>query len=71
MTCEVDDSPWPSKKQLKEFSSLPGVMLTDTRYMTVGLVENCERLYHQDVKFERCVIEGTYAVYFSYACFQS
>lgn len=63
MTYEVDDAPWPSEKQLKKFSSLPGVTLTDTRYMTAGLVENCQRLYHQDVKFERCVIEGTYVGY--------
>ena len=62
-TYEVEDAPWPSDGQLKEFSSLPGVTLADIRYMTAGLVENYERLYSEDVKFERCVIEGTYAGY--------
>lgn len=63
---EVEDIPWPSEEQLKEFSSLPGATLTDIRYMTAGLVEDYKRFFGDDVKFERCVIEGTYAGYEEY-----
>ena len=40
----VEDKPWPTKEQLEEFSSLPGVTMADTRYMTAGLVEDFKRL---------------------------
>ncbi len=63
---EVEDIPWPSEEQLKEFSSLPGATLTDIRYMTAGLVDDKERFFGDDVKFERCVIEGSYAGYEEY-----
>ena len=60
---KVEDNPWPSADQLEGFSSLPGATLADTRYMTAGLVEDYERLYKEDVKIARCVIEGSYAGY--------
>ncbi len=41
---EVQDKPWPSAEKLEGFASFPGVTLADTRYMTVGLVENYKRL---------------------------
>lgn len=37
---EMADKPWPTKGELEEFSSLPGVTLADTRYLTAGLVED-------------------------------
>ena len=40
----VDDKPWPSDEQIEEFTSLPGVTLTDTRYMTAGLIGDYKRL---------------------------
>ncbi len=41
---EVGARPWPSNGQIAEFSSLPGVTLADTRYMTAGLVGGYKRL---------------------------
>lgn len=61
---ETDDKLWPTQDKLKEFSTLPGVTLTDTRYMTGGLVENYKRLVdeeYSDHHSGRFVLEGTYA----------
>ncbi len=63
---ETDDKLWPTQDKLKEFSSLPGVTLTDTRYMTGGLVEDYKRLVDQeysDHSSGRFVLEGIYAGY--------
>lgn len=65
-TYEVEDKPWLTEGQIKEFSSLPGVTLVDTRYMTAGLVEDYERLVDMDFRnfcVGRFVLEGTYAGY--------
>lgn len=63
----VEDKPWPTKEQLEEFSSLPGVTVADTRYMTAGLVEDFKRLIdiedHSGLKRGRFVLEGTYIGY--------
>ncbi len=45
---QPEDKPWPSKEQLNELSSLPGVTLTDTRYMTAGQVGDYKRLIDKD-----------------------
>lgn len=63
-TYEVDDKPWPAKERLEEFSSLPGVSIADTRYMTAGMVEDYKRLAdedYRDYKLGRFVLEGSYA----------
>ncbi len=60
----VDNKPWPTKEELKELSSLPGVVIADTRYMTAGLVEDYKRLADEDdirSKLGRFVLEGVYA----------
>lgn len=57
-----DDKPWPADEKLKEFSSLPGVTLADTRYMTAGLVEGYKRLVEDGEKGD-FVLEGDYAGY--------
>ncbi len=61
---ELDEKPWPTKEQLEDFSSLPGVSLADTRYMTAGLVDGCKRVnekgYLKDYGLDFCVLEGTY-----------
>lgn len=41
---EMEDKSWPTKEELQEFSSLPGVTLADTRYMTAGLVRDYKRI---------------------------
>ncbi|MCI9530651.1 MAG: hypothetical protein HFH38_02675 [Lachnospiraceae bacterium] len=59
---EVGARPWPSNGQIAEFSSLPGVTLADTRYMTAGLVGGYKRLVDESASVRgRFVIEGTYA----------
>lgn len=62
---ETEDKPWPTKEQLERFSSLPGVTLTDQRYMTAGLVEDYERLQDNADSYasDGFVIEGTYRGY--------
>lgn len=57
---EVEGKPWPTEEQIEEFSSLPGVTLADTRYMTAGLVEGYKRLREEGYNTGRFVIEGTY-----------
>ena len=56
---EMEDKPWPSKGELEEFSSLPGVTLADTRYMTAGLVGDYKRL----MGCSYFLFEGTYNGY--------
>lgn len=62
---EVPDKPWPSEQELEEFASLPGVTLSDTRYMTAGLVEDYERPleYESLSRYIPIVFEGTFAGY--------
>ena len=36
---QPEPKPWPTEAQLEEFSSLPGITFTDTRYTTDGLVD--------------------------------
>lgn len=57
---EVEGKPWPTEEQIEEFSSLPGVTLADTRYMTAGLVDGYKRLREEGYNTGRFVIEGTY-----------
>lgn len=61
MAYETENKPWPSKEQLKEFSSLPGVTMADSRYMTAGLVEGCKRVADEsygDYSMDYFVLEG-------------
>lgn len=62
---KVDDKPWPTEVQLKEFSALPGVTLADMRYMTAGRVEDYKRLIEEDGLGSAAdfVLEGTYVGY--------
>ena len=65
---QPEDKPWPSKEQLNELSSLPGVTLTDTRYMTAGQVGDYKRLIDKDKNpiadsSGSFVLEGTYLGY--------
>ncbi len=63
-----DPRPWPTDAQIKEFSSLPGVTLADTRYTTDGLVNNYKRVIEQESSFEEneFILEGTYDGYEEY-----
>ena len=60
---EMKDKPWLTEAELEEFSSLPGVTLVDTGYMTAGRVENYKRLVGQGEYGGSVVFEGTYAGY--------
>ena len=63
---ETENKPWPEEEKIKEFSSLPGVTLADTRYMTAGLVEDYKRLVDEHssaYSLGRFVLEGTYIGY--------
>ncbi len=62
-----DPKPWPAEEQIEEFTSLPGITLVDTRYMTDGLVEDYKRIIDPDASSSReFVIEGTYEGYDEY-----
>ena len=66
ITYETENIPWPTEEQLQEFSSLPGVSLSETRYMTAGKVENYKRVIDENDTWAyrgRFVIEGAYAGY--------
>ncbi len=61
-----DDKPWPTAEELKAFSSLPGVTITDTRYMTAGLIEDYKRLVKDGETAYgtgQFVLEGDYVGY--------
>ncbi len=59
-----EKKPWPTDEQLQEFSSLPGVTLAETRYMTAGLIEGCKRIFGKEELDEGTfVMEGGYAGY--------
>ncbi len=62
---KVEDKPWPTEAQLKEFSELPGVALADMRYMTAGRIGDYKRLTEEDGFGSSAdfVMEGTYAGY--------
>lgn len=62
-TYEMEDKPWPTGEELAEFSSLPGVTLADTRYMTAGRVEDYKRMTGDGDSGGIAVIEGTYTGY--------
>lgn len=69
-TYESGNNPWPTEEQLKEFSSLPGVTLADTRYMTAGLVDGCKRVVdeaYSEYSADFFLLEGTYQGYESSA----
>ena len=59
-----EDKPWPTEGEIEKFSSLPGVTLADTRYMTAGLVEDFKRLVDREKgsasKWGAFVLEGNY-----------
>lgn len=57
---EMEDKPWPTKEELKEFASLPGATLADRRYMTAGLAEDYRRLMEGASEL---LFEGTYNGY--------
>lgn len=59
----MEDKPWLTEEELKEFTSLPGVTLADTRYMTAGLVEDYKRIVGDGEYGGRVVFEATYAGY--------
>lgn len=66
ITYETENNPWPTQEQLQEFSSLPGVTLAQTRYMTAGKVENYKRVIDENATWAyrgRFVIEGAFAGY--------
>lgn len=66
ITYETENNPWPTQEQLQQFSSLPGVTLAETRYMTAGKVENYKRVIDESATWAyrgRFVIEGAYAGY--------
>lgn len=61
-----DDKPWPAEEKLEAFSSLPGVTVTDTRYMTAGLIEDYKRMVKDGATAYwtgQFVLEGDYAGY--------
>lgn len=60
---EMEDKPWPTKEELKEFASLPGVTVADMRYRTAGRVEDYKRLDDNGGRGETIVFEGTYGGY--------
>ncbi len=63
---EVEDKPWPTKEQLAEFTSLPGVTLEDTRYMTAGLMDQYKRVFEESYDAHGVaffLLEGTYEGY--------
>ncbi len=56
------NKPWPQKEELEAFSSLPGVTLADTRYMTAGLAEDYGKVYNEN-DIGKIMLEGIYAGY--------
>ncbi len=60
MDYEMEDKPWLTEEQLKEFASLPGVTMAETRYRTAGLVEDYKRVLRGSGSF---LFEGTYNGY--------
>ncbi len=63
---EMEDKAWPEQEKLKEFSSLPGVTLADTRYMTAGRIEDYKRVFDKDYSSHEMgsfVLEGIYDGY--------
>ncbi len=59
----TEDKPWLTEEGLKEFTSLPGVTLADTRYMTAGLVEDFKRIVGDGEYGGRVIFEATYEGY--------
>ncbi len=60
---EMEDKPWPTEGELEEFTSLPGVTLADTRYMTSGRVEDYKCLVGEGRYGGFVLLEGTYGGY--------
>ena len=54
----LKNKPWPKEEKMEEFSSLPGVTLAETRYMTAGLMDY-KRLT-DDSLFSQFALEGSY-----------
>lgn len=57
---KMEQKPEPTKKQMEEFKSLPGVTLVDNNYLGAGRVENYKRLGRSSGYF---LFEGTYKGY--------
>lgn len=54
--------PWPTEEELEVFTSLPGVALTDKRYLTAGLAGDYEKVYDEN-DIGKVMLEGVYAGY--------
>lgn len=59
-TYEMEDKPWLTEEQWREFASLPGVNMAEIRYRTAGLVEDYKCLLGGSGGF---LFEGTYNGY--------
>ena len=62
----MEEPRWPTDEQIEQLSSLPGVTLVDTRYMTDGRVEDYKGLIDEEETYNlmgNYVMEGTYRGY--------
>lgn len=57
---KMQQKPEPTKEQMEEFKSLPGVSLVDKNYLTAGRVEDYKRL---DLSWGWVLFEGTFEGY--------
>lgn len=48
LNIETEERRWPTEQQIEQFSSLPGVTLADTRYVTVGRIKNYRNLVDEE-----------------------
>ncbi len=60
---KMEDKPWLTEEELKEFSSLPGVTLADTSYMTAGYVGDFKRIDGEGEYGGAFLFEATYKGY--------
>lgn len=58
-----EQKPAPTKEQMEEFKSLPGVTLVETSYLTAGLAEDYKRLATDGGYGGYVMFEGTYEGY--------
>lgn len=56
---KTEEGRWPTKQQIEQFSSLPGVSLVDTRYVGCGRIENCRNLVDEEITW---AYRGDYAM---------
>lgn len=62
----MEEPNWPTDEQIEQLSSLPGVTLADTRYVTAGKVEDYKGLIDEENSYYHMgdyVMEGTYLGY--------